>query len=103
MNKEMSFLVEAVISTFNLITSYRERKGKTDLEDDPEEDTITYHMINTWYFDEELSKPLTGDEIIVIPHLVILVSRICDYCAAQSSNRILSSIIIIQHQDRQIQ
>ncbi|KAM7248979.1 hypothetical protein ACFE04_004652 [Oxalis oulophora] len=51
---------------------YREKKGKTDLEDDPEEDTITYHMVNSWFFDKELSKPLTGNETIVIPHVVIL-------------------------------
>ncbi|XP_065212463.1 sensory neuron membrane protein 1 [Planococcus citri] len=51
---------------------YREWKSKANLVDDPEADTITYNMVNTWYFDEEESKPLTGDEVLVIPNILIL-------------------------------
>lgn len=58
---------------------FREWKSKTNLVDNAEEDTITYNMLNTWYFDEEESKPLTGDEILVLPNILILVSNSYNY------------------------
>ncbi|XP_014250923.1 sensory neuron membrane protein 1-like [Cimex lectularius] len=48
---------------------YKEWKGKVDLVDDFEEDTITYSNKNTWYFMEKESYPLTGEEIVTIPHV----------------------------------
>ena len=38
-------------------------------------------MMNTWYFDEEETKPLTGDEPIIVPHLLLMVrcERMCAF------------------------
>lgn len=52
----------------------REWKEKVNLVDDDLEDTITYSAFNTWYFLKDRSSPLTGDEIVVVPHLPALVS-----------------------------
>ncbi|XP_066904263.1 sensory neuron membrane protein 1, partial [Halyomorpha halys] len=51
---------------------YIEWKEKVNLVDDIGEDTITYSNLNTWYFLKEKSLPLTGDEMVTIPHLPLL-------------------------------
>lgn len=38
------------------------------------EDTVEYEMKNTYFFRPELSEGLTGQEVITIPHPLILVS-----------------------------
>uniref|UniRef100_T1IC90 Sensory neuron membrane protein 1 n=1 Tax=Rhodnius prolixus TaxID=13249 RepID=T1IC90_RHOPR len=48
---------------------YKEFKEKVDLVDDVDEGTITYSNMNTWYFQKEKTLPLTGDEVVTIPHL----------------------------------
>lgn len=48
-----------------------ERKLKYDVEDDDEADTLTFDQKNTFYFQANKSLPLTGQEIVTIPHLVI--------------------------------
>lgn len=45
--------------------------------DDEEEDSVTFDMVNTFIFRPDLTKAssgLTGNEIVTIPHLLIMVS-----------------------------
>nr|APZ81421.1 sensory neuron membrane protein 1b [Adelphocoris lineolatus] len=51
---------------------YIEWKKKVDLIDNPADDEITYSSLNTWYFQKDRSYPLTGDEIVTIPHLPLM-------------------------------
>ncbi|XP_018396924.1 PREDICTED: sensory neuron membrane protein 1-like [Cyphomyrmex costatus] len=51
---------------------YEEYKVKFDLVDREEEDSVEYSMKTTWFFNAKKSNPLTGDEIMVFPHLMIL-------------------------------
>ncbi|XP_050423763.1 sensory neuron membrane protein 1-like isoform X2 [Adelges cooleyi] len=51
---------------------YHEWKEKENLIDDVENDTVEFSFKNTFIFDEEKSRPLTGEEIIVMPHMAIV-------------------------------
>ena len=54
-----------------------EWKDKEIIEDDEESDTVTFDMMNTFVYSPDLTKTtsgLTGDEIVTIPHLLIMVS-----------------------------
>jgi scavenger receptor class B protein 1 len=50
-----------------------EYKTKYNLVDDDAEDTVEYDMKNTWIFRPDLSNGLTGNEVITMPHLLIMV------------------------------
>lgn len=52
---------------------FSEWKEKENLEDDINKDTIEFNFRNTFIFDEMMTLPLTGDEIIVMPHLAMIV------------------------------
>lgn len=38
-------------------------------------DTVEFSFKNTFIFDEKMTKPLTGKEIIIMPHLAMIVSN----------------------------
>lgn len=50
----------------------REWKERYDIKDDPAKDTVTYTMRNRFVFRPDLSNGLTGDEIVTLPHLIII-------------------------------
>lgn len=52
---------------------FREWREKFDQIDDPELDTLEFTEKKTFIFNQELSGSLTGDEIITLPHALILV------------------------------
>jgi hypothetical protein len=52
----------------------REYKEKLDLKDHNEDDTVSFNPRDYFIFKRELSGGLTGDEVITIPHMAILVS-----------------------------
>nr|QHN69207.1 sensory neuron membrane protein 1 [Sirex noctilio] len=51
---------------------YDEYKEKINLEDRESDDTVEYNQRITWYFNPSKSFGLTGDEEVVVPHLLIL-------------------------------
>ncbi|KAJ9589998.1 hypothetical protein L9F63_016890, partial [Diploptera punctata] len=51
---------------------YKEYKEKVNIIDHEEDDTVSFNVKDTWYFNKEESGFLTGNELITIPHLVIL-------------------------------
>ncbi|XP_026822399.1 sensory neuron membrane protein 1-like [Rhopalosiphum maidis] len=51
---------------------YHEWKEKENLIDDIDEDTVEFSFKNTFVFDEMSTLPLTGDEILVMPHLAMI-------------------------------
>lgn len=53
--------------------NFREYKDKYDIVDDNEEDTIEYEYRNTYIYRPEKNGPgLTGDEIVTMPHPLLL-------------------------------
>lgn len=59
---------------WKLCDYFSEWKEKENLEDDSDADTVEFSFKNTFIFDEKMTKPLTGKEIITMPHLAMLVS-----------------------------
>lgn len=49
-----------------------EYKHKENLVDREEDDSVEYNLKNVWFFNPSLSSPLTGEEELVFPHLLIL-------------------------------
>lgn len=59
---------------------YREWKEKIDVEEHEEDDTITYKKRDVFYFKPELSgSGLTGEEMIVIPHIFVVVRYVLNF------------------------
>lgn len=56
------------------IQSFSEWKIREDIKDDALKDTISYTMKNRFIFRPDLSNGLTGDEIVTLPHLILLGS-----------------------------
>nr|AXU25117.1 sensory neuron membrane protein 1-2 [Cyrtorhinus lividipennis] len=54
---------------------YEEWKTKEGIVDDPANDEMTYSNVNTFYFKKQETLPLTGDELVTIPHLPMMVSN----------------------------
>lgn len=53
--------------------NFSEWKEKENLKDDVNSDTVEFNFKNTFIFDELMTLPLTGDEIITMPHLAMIV------------------------------
>ncbi|XP_055637429.1 sensory neuron membrane protein 1 [Toxorhynchites rutilus septentrionalis] len=51
---------------------FEEWKEKYDTVDDDEEDTLAFNLRNTWIFRPDLSAPLTGNEMITVPNILLL-------------------------------
>lgn len=54
-----------------------EWKSKTDLVDNEDTDTVSFDMVNTFFFRPDLTaqeSKLTGREVVTIPHPLIMVS-----------------------------
>ena len=45
------------------------------MEDNEEEDTVSFNMKDTWVFKKEKSGGLTGEEMITIPNILLAVWR----------------------------
>lgn len=52
----------------------REWKEREDIQDDEFRDTVTYTLKNRFVFRPDLSNGLNGDEIVTLPHLIIMGS-----------------------------
>ncbi|KAG5683890.1 hypothetical protein PVAND_013150 [Polypedilum vanderplanki] len=73
----MHFLLSILPFKFNLIPKNKsEWKEKKIIEDDEESDTVTFDMVNTFVFRPDLTEAtevgLTGNEIVTIPHLLLM-------------------------------
>ena len=44
------------------------------MSDNDADDTVAFDMVNTFVFRPDLTMGLTGNEIVTIPHLLIMVS-----------------------------
>lgn len=51
---------------------FEEWKSKVNLVDNETDDTVSFNAKTRWYFNQERSGKLTGDEIITIPHPLIM-------------------------------
>ncbi|XP_050598000.1 sensory neuron membrane protein 1 isoform X2 [Bombus affinis] len=51
---------------------YDEYKHKVNMVDREEDDSLEYNLKATWFFNPSLSSPLTGEEELVFPHVLIL-------------------------------
>lgn len=44
-----------------------------NIVDHEDDDTVSFNLKDTWHFNQEESGSLTGDEIVTIPHVLLLV------------------------------
>lgn len=52
---------------------HREWKEKYDVKDDEIQDTLSFNLRNTFIFRHDLTMPLTGSEMITMPHMILMV------------------------------
>lgn len=52
-----------------------EYKRKDSIVDHEDEDAVSFDMINTYFFRKDLSSG-SGDEIVILPHLFLMVSHL---------------------------
>lgn len=64
--------------TLYMKIAFSEWKEKVNIVDTEENDTVSFNMKNTWYFNPDGSGGLTMDEKVVVPHIAMLVSSY--YC-----------------------
>lgn len=55
---------------------YREWKQKLEVKDNVADDTMEYNPVDTFIFDQEKSGKLTGEEVVTVPHPMIVVSNL---------------------------
>jgi len=58
---------------FRWIFCFREDKEKVNIVDHEDDDTVAFNLKDTWYFNQDESGNLTGDENITIPNVLLLV------------------------------
>lgn len=63
-----------VRDTLYIKIAFSEWKEKVNIVDNEENDTVSFNMKNTWYFNPNGSGGLTMDETVVVPHIAMLVS-----------------------------
>ncbi|PNF38576.1 Sensory neuron membrane protein 1 [Cryptotermes secundus] len=51
---------------------YSEDKEKVNIVDHEDDDTVSFNLKDTWHFNQSESGNLTGDEIVTIPHVLLL-------------------------------
>lgn len=59
---------------------YREWKEKLEVVDNVADDTMEYNPRDTFIFDQEKSGKLTGEEVVTVPHPLIVVSNLDSPC-----------------------
>lgn len=59
---------------------FREWKEKLEVVDNDAEDTIEYNPKDVFIFDQEKSGKLTGEEVVTVPHPLIVVSNFVGLC-----------------------
>lgn len=66
--------VKLYVQQFLTLAHFKsEKKLKYDPEDDEEADTLSFNLRNTFFFDKNATYPLTGKEIVTIPHMIMMV------------------------------
>jgi hypothetical protein len=58
---------------FRRIFCCREDKEKVNIVDHEDDDTVAFNLKDTWYFNQDESGNLTGDENITIANVLLLV------------------------------
>lgn len=71
---------------------YSEYKEKVNLVDREEDDSVEYSLKATWYFNPSKSNGLTGEEELVLPHLLILAMVVTTLREKPSAIGILSEL-----------
>lgn len=75
-----------------------EWKERHDIKDDNSKDTVSYDLVNRFIFRPDLSNGLTGDEVVTLPHLVMLGGKNMTNCLKDLffSSNFLSGVMTIK-------
>jgi hypothetical protein len=55
---------------------FSEDKEKVNIVDHEDDDTVSFNLKDTWHFNQNESGNLTGDEIVTIPNVLLLVRTV---------------------------